>query len=752
MLKSAFVLAAALCTAAHAGVRVIVGPTPIIDGEARAAHDVTVINEKLAIAFAVDTPPPYGVPRDAIINVAAVSDGRVGRDHAVFADFIPNDWSGWPNTHHRLEVIERGPQRVVIRTVRDWGDATLTTVYTLVAGSDHVTLRATLRNGGNRALVDLLSGFTLWPKGGYLFGVPGLRGAQRGSTAGALADRMVAYDRDWSIALHAPYLDHIDNGSRDMFRLHTLAPGASRTFEAWLQVGASGDLAPVLHAEIERRHLRAGTLSGAVTDPAGDPVDEPIVIAQIDGEPYAWSIGRHGRYRLQLPPGDYRLYATAENRSESATVPVAIVPGGHATLDFHGVAASGRIRFSVTDASSAQPLDARITILQGQKPLVGFLGRKTFFTELDRKGVAELTMAPGDYRFHVAHGGAFLGPGQDVALSIVPHADIEEKIALSALFDPAARGWYSADLHHHADQAEAVTPPLDLARSQLAAGLDLLFVSDHDSTVNLRALQVIAARRGVPFIPSVELSASWAHFNAYPLSLGGKLAVDTGTATVSQLFAEARRLGAIVIQANHPFIPYGYFTSVAAGIAPGGFDPAFDLVEMNASVPEDDDKVAHRLWEYWNEGRSYYLAAGTDTHDVWNEESGRLRAFAHPDGPLTAESFVRALEAGHAYVTHGPLIFPTVMFGARVNGEPGRPVTFSLDLRSVAGLKNIQLIAGGAVLESRDLRDYQREAHVEFVVRPDRSSWYAWVVEDSQGQRAYTDPVWIDMPRSPPAY
>src|SRR5271155_2547489 len=95
-----------------------------------------------------------------------------------------------------------------------------------------------------------------------------------------------------------------------------------------------------------------------------------------------------------------------------------------------------------------------------------------------------------------------------------------------------SRHWYSADLHHHADQAEAVTPPADLARSQLAAGLDLLFVSDHDSMANHRALQAIAARRGVPFIPSVELSASWGHFNAYPLTLGAPLSIDTGTATV----------------------------------------------------------------------------------------------------------------------------------------------------------------------------------------------------------------------------
>ena len=737
--------------AAQAAVRVVIGPTPIVDGEARAAKDLTVINEKLAFALAVQTPPPYGVPRGALIDVAPVRDGKVGRDRAVFADFIPNNWSGWPNTYQHLDVIERGPRRAVIRTVRDWGEVTLTTVYTLESGSDHVVLQATLHNSGPKALVDLLSGFTLWPKGGYLFGVPGLRGAGPGTTEGSLADRMVAYDRDWSIALHAPYVDHVANESRDMFRKHTLASGASRTFEAWLQVGGSGDLAPVLRAEIARKHLAAGTLSGKVTDGQGDSVEEPVVIVEKNGQPYAWVLGHAGRYELSLPAGDYRLYATAKDHSQTAPVPVSIAAGGRANLDFHGVAAPGRIRFSVVDARRAQPLDASITITQGQRPLVEFLGRKKFFTELDRKGLADITIAPGDYRFRVSHGGAFLAPSREVALTVDSRADLEEKVSLTLLFDPPARGWYAADLHHHADQAEAVTPPADLARSQLAAGLDLLFVSDHDSTVNHRALQAIAARRGIPFIPSVELSASWGHFNAYPLTLGEKLAIDTGTASVSELFREARRLGAIVIQVNHPFIPYGYFTSVATGVAPGGFDPAFDLMEINASAPDDDEKVIHRLWDYWNEGRRYFLSAGTDTHDVWKEESGRVRTFAHPDGALTAASFAEALKAGHAYVSHGPLIFPSVVFGNRLEAGPGRPAALGVDLQSIAGLKRIELIGGGVVVESEDIQSFHSEAHLKFALAPDRSTWYALVVEDVEGQKAYTDPVWVDVPSVPPA-
>jgi hypothetical protein len=345
----------------------------------------------------------------------------------------------------------------------------------------------------------------------------------------------------------------------------------------------------------------------------------------------------------------------------------------------------------------------------------------------------------------VSHAAGFLAPSLELTSTVAPDSDVARQVALTPLFDPAARGWYSADLHHHADQAEAVTPPADLARSELAAGLDVLFVSDHDSTVNHRALQAIADRRGVPFIPSVELSASWGHFNAYPLALGEKPMVDTGTATIDELYKEARRLGALVIQVNHPYIPYGYFTSVAAGVAPGGFNPAFDLIEINASVPEDDMKVVRRLWEYWNEGRRYYLSAGSDTHDVWNEESGSVRAFAHPDGPLTAASFAEALKAGHAYVSHGPLIFPSVMFGTTVGVDLGGTVALAVDLESIAGLKSVELIGGGDVVESRDLQGSHREAHLEFTLRPGRSSWYALVAEDVQGQKAFTDPLWVEV-------
>ncbi len=746
----ASLLALMLPAAVGAAVQVIVGPTPIQDGEAKSAGDITVVNEKLAFTLAVGSPVPYGVPRGAIIDVAPVVNGKIGRDCVVFADFIPDNWSAWPNTFQHIDILERGPGRAVVRTVRDWSKVRITTVYTLESNADSVEIRTTMDNGG-AALSGLLSGMTLWPKGGYLFAVPGLAGVVQGTIDGALADRVVAYDEQWTVALHAPYADHISDGSMDMYRLHSLAPGESRVFDAWLQVGSRGDLKPVVEAEIARKHLVSGVVRGSVAGGDGKTVDQPVVVVEKQGKPYAWVLGRRGEYELRLPVGEYTLYATARNYSQSARTTVQVAAGAAAIRDFRDLQIPGSIRWTVADARNGRPLDARIGIVEGQKPLVEFLGRKTFFTELDRKGGLDVPIAPGDYLFTVSAGGRFLAASRQTRLTVVPGRSETANVALTPLFNPPARQWYSADMHHHADQAEAVTPPADLARSQLAAGLDLLFVSDHDSTVNHRALQAIADRRGMGFIPSIELSASWGHFNAYPLLPGQPLAIDTGTATIDDIIEEGRRQGATVVQVNHPFIPYGYFTSVKAGVAPGGFNPTFDLIEINASAPDDDKKVLQTLWNFWNARHRYYLTAGTDTHDVWRDESGAVRMFAHIDGAVTAAAFARALKEGHAYASFGPLIFPSVMFGDELKVKPDEPFTLSFDLESVAGLKQVELIGGGAVLKTETFAEATHETHVDFPLTTHGAAWYSLIVDDSQGRKAYTNPIWVDAVERPAA-
>ncbi len=756
-LAAALLIAAFAPNAAHAArapagarVRVIIGPTPIPGGEARAAHDITVVNDALAFAIAVDSPVPYGVPRGALVDVAAVRDGVIGHDHVVFADFIPNAWSAWPNTVHRVTVLEHDPRRVVVRAVRDWGAVLITTTYTLTAGSDTIAITTTMQNRGTAPLRGLLSGMTLWQKGGFRFGLPGVASCDHGPATGALADRVVAYGPHWSIALHAPYLDHVANGCRDLFRRHDLAPGATQRFDAWLQVGVRDDLAPVVRESIEREHLPNGRIHGRVSFADGTPVPRPVIVAERRGTTYAWAVGHDGRYDFQLPVGRYAIHATGHDASDSASVRVALAPGEDRRLDLRGLEPAGQVRFTITNAVTGAPLDARITIAHGALPVVETQGGHTFFTALGRRGRASFAIAPGRYVFDVESGGGFLGPGQRVPVDVVPGRETRVAVRLTRWFDPPRDGWFAADLHHHADQAEAVTPPRDLARSQLAAGLDLLFVSDHDSTVNLPILARIAAARGIPFLPSIEFSPSWGHINAYPLRLDAQPSVDPTTATIEQIFHEAHRMGATVVEINHPYIPYGYFTSLAHGTAPGGFDPHFDVIEINAAASADDPQVLHALWAFWNAGDRYYLAGGTDTHDVWNEVSGRVRTFVHLDGKPTAARFADALRAGHAYVSYGPLIEPQTMFGDDLKTTAGAPFDLAFRLESVAGLARVSLIENGKVHRVRRFSGAPKRADVDFRESVRRAGWFALIVEDAAGRRAYTDPIWIDVadPRS----
>jgi hypothetical protein len=506
-----------------------------------------------------------------------------------------------------------------------------------------------------------------------------------------------------------------------------------------------------VRAQIERRHLAAGSVRGTVTSRDSRAVAQPVVIVEKSGQPYAWTLGVDGAYELPLPAGDYTLYATARNCSQTSRLAVTIAAGQVQTRNLRGLEAPGRVRFTVTAAGSGRPLDARIAIREGQRPLVQFLGRDTFFTAMEHKGQLDLVIAPGPYVFNFSSGGGFVGPARDLELEVIPGQTRSAGVALTRQFDPAARGWYGADLHHHADQAEAVTPPADLARSELAAGLDLLFVSDHDSLINHPALRAIATRRGVPFIPGVELSPSWGHFNAYPVRPQQTLRIDPGVATVDEIFAEARRLGATIVQVNHPLIAYGYFTSLAAGVAPGGFNPGFDLVEINAEETATDEQLYQRMWELWNAGHRYYLSAGSDTHDVWALASGRIRAYAHVDGALSAAAYLAALKSGHAYVSYGPLVYPSQMFGDTLRVKPAQPFSLGFDLESVAGLSRVELIGGGAVAESRSFAGGPAQAHVDFELRAPQSTWYALRVEDLQGHHAYTNPIWIDTVAYPSA-
>ncbi|MDH3531813.1 MAG: CehA/McbA family metallohydrolase [Gammaproteobacteria bacterium] len=734
-------------SAVNAEVSVAVGPTTIPRGDATGARDITIQNDRFAVAIAVDTAPPWGVARGGIVDIALLRNGAPDYDIASLADFMPNNWSSWPTTYQRVSIEENSTELAVVRTKRDWGAVELETTFAVRDGDSKVHIITRMTNKGETSLDGLLSGYVVWPDGGYLIGEPvvsdsGDEDAPGGWTA--------AYDEHWLLGLHAPFSDHSARRGRDRYTLHDLRPGETKTFEAWLQIESDGTLAPMLQTEIEFRGLPSGRVSGRVSSADGERVRRPAVVVSKDGNPIAWTLGNDGDYEISLPVGSYELYATASGYARGALQTVAVTASSASRTDFNDVRPPGEIRTKVTDEQTGRALDAKLSIKEGYRPLIGYFGKDVFFTELDTVGVTSERIAPGNYVFEVSAGSGFTSMPRTIAVEVKPGQTRELAAAIAVIAKPQERGWYSADLHHHSDVLDGFTEAEYVLRSELAAGVDIAFLSDHDSVINNREMQLLAKARGVPFIPGTELSASWAHFNAYPLDDGHTVDIDTGQATVQEIFATARRMGADIIEVNHPYSEYGYFSSHEKNAVPGGYDPGFDLVEIGPIVDNKNEatrnrETLERVWRMWNQGQKAYLAAGSDVHDVWNFASARARTYVHVDGDLTIEKFVAGLKAGHSFASQGPLVYPQILFGSDVQQSAGDEFELSYSVQAVSGLRSIRLIERGNEIEALVFDGISNLVPVTFSAHPVADTWYSLVVEDTHGGFAYTNPVWVSV-------
>ncbi|MEP1552983.1 CehA/McbA family metallohydrolase, partial [Paraglaciecola sp.] len=709
----------------HAAVSIILGKTVIPGGNATSEKDLTIRNDKLAFSIALGSAPPWGVARGCIVDIANVqNDGSLSHDRVAFADFIPNNWSSWPNTYQKLDIIKDTKNEAVVKITRDFGEVIISTVYSLTDGSDLIHVKTTMTNEGE-ALVDLLSGYALWPDGGFKFAVPGYAGKTEALLSNRLADRFVGYGADWAVALHAPYMTELRYQSRDLYTKHSLKKSQSMSFEGDYQVLASGDLASVVRAEIERKDLLFGTLIGEVKTQLGKSVDDPALVVLKDGVPYIWALGKHGEYKLDLPVGDYQVYATSKGYSDSEKQAISIKNGVSQNLLFNDLLAPGEVNIQVTDSNKKLPLDAKIQIEKGTKPLIEFFGAKTFFTELSRVGQATFTLAPGDYQLKVSAGGNFLAKPALLDVSVVANKTSQLVSAIPVTTYPTLYGWYAGDLHHHSDVLEGSTSPEYLVRSQLAAGLNVTFVSDHDSTKNHAVIKALSDKRGIPFIPSIEFSPSWGHFNAFPIDIGAQMSVDPGVDDIHNIIKDARLMGATVVASNHPYIPYGYLSSLEKHTAVGGFNPAVDLFEINAVV--DYRVIVEKARQLWSEGLPYYYTAGSDTHDVWNQTSGLNRLFVYTGSKPTPKAFAQAMKNGHSYVSFGPIIYPqNVMFGDTVKQAKHQPQSINFELLSVNGLKSVQLIGNDGVIIEKSLAGDKVSVVFEL---PLKSGWVSLVVE-----------------------
>ena len=196
----------------------------------------------------------------------------------------------------------------------------------------------------------------------------------------------------------------------------------------------------------------------------------------------------------------------------------------------------------------------------------------------------------------------------------------------------------STDPLHHTNKNDAFALPQDVIKSLLAAGLDVAITSDHDFTTNnFESYNYALKYNMVGFLPSEEISCSWAHFNVVPQTKEGyRFFLDENQKNnVMDQFADFKVFvrqthdAGATITANHPYYSYGLFYTNENSQVPGGYDNSFDNIEINACCSDEENiatiNKAAELWNAYLTGsqvsgapvtKPHYLLAASDTHDV----------------------------------------------------------------------------------------------------------------------------------------
>jgi hypothetical protein len=744
--------------AADGDVTVTRGPTPIENGSCLGANDITVENGLFAVSFAVDSTPPWGVPNGSILDGATYDTAGNLNDRLTLVDFLPNGWAAWPNTYQNIDVIVDTPDLAVVEVERDYMGLELVTTFSVARDSNFLAIDTVAANPAANpdTYTDIYCGYTFCTSGGFMFG-PFNRDAY--TVSDPYGKYVLGYDKTYSIGLHFGAADVYDGGTgwKDLYQTTTIAPGESETFNALVQFEDSASISRFVEAVADERGDPTGTISGEVT-PAEDAFPEPpIVIVEKDGETFTWAVAEGGLYSFDLPAGDYDVYAVATDYAPTAKVPLTITADATTTQDFTGLEAMSTLTVKVKKQGTTTPIDARIRVTGGIAPVVGFLGKSVFFTDLEKVGTASFKVAAGDITLNVTSGDKFTSKAAVRDLTIEEGVDRSINVAIETLFRPSLGRWFSADLHHHSNILDGVTPPRDLVQSQLAANLDLTLVSDHDSIANNLEVRTLSKSRGVPFISANEVSPIWAHFVTYRVNLLTPVLVDPA-GTAQEIFDQAHAAG-MTISIAHPYIAYGYFTADEADAIPGDYSDDFDFIEIQstrvtAKGTSPDERTLAKAYELWtgtltNQNKKHYLTGGYDVHDVWAHMSGGTRTYAKIplDLNVNQKNYVAALQAGRAYVSTGPLLRPYYFnFGDTKAVKKSNPrITFDIRGQAVYGLKKIEVVRNGAVIRSLTFGDETTNERVVFSIKNVEKSWYCFIVEDVNGDRAISNPVWTKM-------
>lgn len=423
----------------------------------------------------------------------------------------------------------------------------------------------------------------------------------------------------------------------------------------------------------------------------------------------------------------------------------------------------GEEAVTVTVTMDGDPEDAQIVVRNRSGSVV-----TVEYTSPHTPGRADFSLPPGEYAFEIDSGGGFIAEKAFRNVTVDSYEIVD--VSLDRRYEPNDRGYYAADLHAHSIYSvDTNDSPMDeFVGAQLAADVDVLFISDHNTVRGHGPLKQHAQERGVPHLLSDELSTeadgdratdrlqpadptnetsggTYGHFNVYPIEQG--MQVDW-TGDPDDFFGAAREAGATVISANHPERDNNYFHHIDSP----EYNESYETAEAyNDAYGSDENETIDQLFAFWNQSKRYTATAVSDDHESSDlgDEYANPRTYAYmaerPTG--VAQGYADAVDDQHVFITYGPLVYLETASGA-IPGEnvsaPDGEVTLTAEIENIGELESATLVRNGTAVQNYTLSG--ETATITHEAEVDGDAWFVLRVRDEEGAigtRAMTNPIWV---------
>jgi hypothetical protein len=474
--------------------------------------------------------------------------------------------------------------------------------------------------------------------------------------------------------------------------------------------------------------------------------------------------------------GKWLVYT--DNRSgPTALVVRDLARGDESTLRFDTMdyrRPAGILRLTIKDSASGKPTVARLSVQEEGGRFHAPAG--SLYRSLRGRGhfycdqTAEVTLPAGTYRLSGYRGPEYKVASQQIIVKAGQTREVT--VAMERGMHMAKHGWYSGELHIHANYGYGSWFNTPETMRQQCVGEDLnvcnFMVANSDADVVYDrpffrgGPDPLSTADHILYWNQEFRSTLWGHMTLVnleqlvePIFTGFRETTNPYDTPTNAEIADRTHWQKGVVNYTHvaqaedwTMTPYAA-KAIPIDVALGKIDTLDINNTWEASVP---------LWyRLLNCGFRIPATAGTDVflNRISSNLPGGDRVYVHVDGSLSYKAWIDGLTAGTSFVTSGPMLSFTANGrgpGAVLRvGEKPR-VSVQATARSLFPLAKAELVHNGKVIAAAKLDNDGLTAKLEREITLDQGGWLAFRAQGpgtsdtaTSSLNAHTNPVYVEV-------